>query len=291
MHGISKMFKISATPAQITKHTKYLLFSCRLVELLPSVHIPQYWGITTKCLCYAKASSDPFVYCLLRHQYRKVLIRIIGCVLRKDHYLLSASSWSSTFDTTEDNCARTTWIQCAAPSNEAATCTPSAQCLSGSSSRADGREPVRCSRTLSLRAWSCASWRRSVTILFIYLLVSRTWNNVCRMQARTIVMCANHPLKLYRLLISTGLISLPAEALPRTSSYKQMYTLYSMHLHHKCYCTAHFQLCWICKEMLFYCVKSYYTESNNNEIDMKYCVQCHAFEIVWLYRMTTQIPV
>ncbi|XP_051940983.1 G-protein coupled receptor 26 [Hippocampus zosterae] len=80
----------------------------RLVELLPSVHIPQYWGITTKCLCYAKASSDPFVYCLLRHQYRKVLIRIIGCFLRKDHYLLSASSWSSTFDTTEDNCARTT---------------------------------------------------------------------------------------------------------------------------------------------------------------------------------------
>ncbi|XP_049576715.1 G-protein coupled receptor 26 [Syngnathus scovelli] len=80
----------------------------RLVELLPSVHIPQYWGIITKCLCYAKASSDPFVYCLLRHQYRKVLVRIIGRFFRKDHYLLSTSSWSSTFDTTEDNCARTT---------------------------------------------------------------------------------------------------------------------------------------------------------------------------------------
>ncbi|XP_077381143.1 G-protein coupled receptor 26 [Festucalex cinctus] len=80
----------------------------RLVELLPSVHIPRYWGIATKCLCYAKASSDPFVYCLLRHQYRKVLVRVIGRFLRKDHYLLSASSWSSTFDTTEDNCARTT---------------------------------------------------------------------------------------------------------------------------------------------------------------------------------------
>ncbi|XP_077461413.1 G-protein coupled receptor 26-like [Stigmatopora argus] len=75
----------------------------RLLELLPFMHIPQYWGIITKCLCYAKASSDPFVYCLLRHQYRKVLIRIISRFVRKDHYLMSASSWSSTFDTTEDN--------------------------------------------------------------------------------------------------------------------------------------------------------------------------------------------
>ncbi|XP_061888254.1 G-protein coupled receptor 26 [Entelurus aequoreus] len=80
----------------------------RLVELLPSVHIPQYWGIATKCLCYAKASSDPFVYCLLRHQYRKVLVRLVGRFLRKDGYLLSTSTWSSTFDTTEENCARTT---------------------------------------------------------------------------------------------------------------------------------------------------------------------------------------
>ncbi|XP_029292993.1 G-protein coupled receptor 26 isoform X2 [Cottoperca gobio] len=45
----------------------------RLVELFPSVHIPQYWGMITKCLSYAKTSSDPFVYCLLRQQYRKVL--------------------------------------------------------------------------------------------------------------------------------------------------------------------------------------------------------------------------
>ncbi|XP_026159759.1 G-protein coupled receptor 26 [Mastacembelus armatus] len=76
----------------------------RLVELLPSVHIPRYWGITTKCLSYAKASSDPFVYCLLRQQYRKVLVSVISRVLRKDHYLLSAHSLSSTLDTTDDNC-------------------------------------------------------------------------------------------------------------------------------------------------------------------------------------------
>ncbi|XP_033480887.1 G-protein coupled receptor 26 [Epinephelus lanceolatus] len=76
----------------------------RLVELLPSVHIPRYWGMTAKCLSYAKTSSDPFVYCLLRHQYRKVLVGIISRFLRKDHYSLSIHSASSTLDTTDDNC-------------------------------------------------------------------------------------------------------------------------------------------------------------------------------------------
>ncbi|XP_062244490.1 G-protein coupled receptor 26 [Platichthys flesus] len=76
----------------------------RLLELLPSMHIPRYIGITTKCLSYAKASSDPFVYCLLRHQYRKVLVSIIGRVLRQDRYSLSAHSISSTLDTADDSC-------------------------------------------------------------------------------------------------------------------------------------------------------------------------------------------
>lgn len=90
------------------------LSSCRLVELLPSVHIPRYWGIATKCLSYAKTSTDPFVYCLLRQQYRKVLVSIISRVLRKDQYLLSVYSTSSTLDTTDDNCvARITWAECA----------------------------------------------------------------------------------------------------------------------------------------------------------------------------------
>ncbi|XP_028269627.1 G-protein coupled receptor 26 [Parambassis ranga] len=78
----------------------------RLVELLPSVHIPRYWGITTKCLFYAKASSDPFVYCLLRQQYRKVLVSVISLVMRKDRFL-SVHSISSTLDTTDDNCLST----------------------------------------------------------------------------------------------------------------------------------------------------------------------------------------
>ncbi|XP_041839833.1 G-protein coupled receptor 26-like [Melanotaenia boesemani] len=76
----------------------------RLVELLPSVHIPRYWGIATKCLIYAKASSDPFVYCLLRHQYRKVLVSIISRIVRKDQHFLSVHSTSSMWDTTDENC-------------------------------------------------------------------------------------------------------------------------------------------------------------------------------------------
>ncbi|XP_055014422.1 G-protein coupled receptor 26 [Boleophthalmus pectinirostris] len=76
----------------------------RLVELVPSVHIPRYWGISSKCLSYAKASTDPFVYCLLRQQYRRALVSVICRVLRQDHYTLSVhSAHSSTLDTSEDN--------------------------------------------------------------------------------------------------------------------------------------------------------------------------------------------
>lgn len=75
----------------------------RLVELLPFVRIPRYWGIATKCLTYAKTSTDPFVYCLLRQQYRRVLVSIISRVMGKDRYSLSAYSTSSTLDTTDDN--------------------------------------------------------------------------------------------------------------------------------------------------------------------------------------------
>ncbi|KAF7652664.1 hypothetical protein LDENG_00092960 [Lucifuga dentata] len=75
----------------------------RLLELLPSMHIYRYWGISTKCMSYAKASTDPFVYCLLRQQYRKVLVNVINQILRKDLYSLSVNSTSSTLDTTEDN--------------------------------------------------------------------------------------------------------------------------------------------------------------------------------------------
>ncbi|KAM3865371.1 G-protein coupled receptor 26 [Diretmus argenteus] len=75
----------------------------RLVELLPAVRVHRYWGISTKCLSYAKAASDPFVYCLLRQQYQKVLAGVTSQVLRRDRYSLSGQSTSSTFDTMDDN--------------------------------------------------------------------------------------------------------------------------------------------------------------------------------------------
>ncbi|KAM8842025.1 G-protein coupled receptor 26-like [Synchiropus splendidus] len=76
----------------------------RLLELLPWIHIPRYLGITTKCLSYAKASTDPFVYCILRQQYRKVLVTVISRVMGKEHYFLSTHSTTSTLDTTDENC-------------------------------------------------------------------------------------------------------------------------------------------------------------------------------------------
>ncbi|KAK9539660.1 hypothetical protein VZT92_002162 [Zoarces viviparus] len=81
-----------------------LCSSCRLVELLPSVHIPRYWGITAKSLSYTKASSDPLVYCLLQQQYRKVLVSIIGRVVRNNHDTLAVYGATSTLDTTDQSC-------------------------------------------------------------------------------------------------------------------------------------------------------------------------------------------
>ncbi|KAM7418578.1 hypothetical protein PAMA_015947 [Pampus argenteus] len=94
----------------ITVQTLLLLVDMhpRLVELLPSVHIPRYWGVATKCLSYAKASSDPFVYCLLRQQYRKVLVSVFSWFMRQNQTSLSVHSTSSTLDTTEDNCVART---------------------------------------------------------------------------------------------------------------------------------------------------------------------------------------
>ncbi|RLW09154.1 hypothetical protein DV515_00002969 [Chloebia gouldiae] len=58
----------------------------RLIELIPFVTINYYWGIISKCLTYSKAASDPFVYSLLRQQYKKVLINIVNRILKRDLY-------------------------------------------------------------------------------------------------------------------------------------------------------------------------------------------------------------
>ncbi|KPP58800.1 G-protein coupled receptor 26-like [Scleropages formosus] len=55
----------------------------RMVELFPTVPIDPHWGVVSKCLAYSKAACDPFVYSLLRHQYRKTCGDIINRVLKR----------------------------------------------------------------------------------------------------------------------------------------------------------------------------------------------------------------
>ncbi|XP_029773043.1 G-protein coupled receptor 26 [Suricata suricatta] len=55
----------------------------RLVELSSSVPIGSHWGVLSKCLAYSKAASDPFVYSLLRHQYRKSCKEILNRILHR----------------------------------------------------------------------------------------------------------------------------------------------------------------------------------------------------------------
>ncbi|KAL7889649.1 hypothetical protein AOLI_G00019070 [Acnodon oligacanthus] len=73
----------------------------RLTELVPSVRINRHWGIVSKCLVYSKAAMDPFVYSLLRQQYRKALIGITNRILGRNVH--SSSGHSSSSDT-ENEC-------------------------------------------------------------------------------------------------------------------------------------------------------------------------------------------
>lgn len=54
-----------------------------MVELFSTVPISSHWGVLTKCLAYSKAASDPFVYSLLRHQYRKTCKEILNRILHR----------------------------------------------------------------------------------------------------------------------------------------------------------------------------------------------------------------
>ncbi|XP_004579809.1 G-protein coupled receptor 26 [Ochotona princeps] len=55
----------------------------RMVELFSTVPIGSHWGVLSKCLAYSKAASDPFVYSLLRHQYRKTCKEILNRILHR----------------------------------------------------------------------------------------------------------------------------------------------------------------------------------------------------------------
>ncbi|XP_038266974.1 G-protein coupled receptor 26 [Dermochelys coriacea] len=62
----------------------------RLVELSSVVPINSHWGVISKCLAYSKAVSDPFVYSLLRHQYKKTWKDIINKILKRSSINSSA---------------------------------------------------------------------------------------------------------------------------------------------------------------------------------------------------------
>lgn len=55
----------------------------RIVELFSPWPISSHWGVLSKCLAYSKAASDPFVYSLLRHQYRKTCSLLANKVLKR----------------------------------------------------------------------------------------------------------------------------------------------------------------------------------------------------------------
>ncbi|XP_069016504.1 G-protein coupled receptor 26-like [Embiotoca jacksoni] len=64
----------------------------RIVELFPAVPINPHWGIVSKCLAYSKAACDPFVYSLLRNQYKKTCSDIINRLLKRSSLNASGRS-------------------------------------------------------------------------------------------------------------------------------------------------------------------------------------------------------
>ncbi|XP_053547721.1 G-protein coupled receptor 26 [Bombina bombina] len=55
----------------------------RLVEISSSTPISSHWGVVSRCLAYSKALSDPFVYCLLRNQYKSCCRDIANKLLKR----------------------------------------------------------------------------------------------------------------------------------------------------------------------------------------------------------------
>lgn len=80
MHIFSSMSNCLSTSCS---HHPLCLSTLRIVELFPAVPIDPHWGIVSKCLAYSKAACDPFVYSLLRHQYKKTCTDILNRLLKR----------------------------------------------------------------------------------------------------------------------------------------------------------------------------------------------------------------
>ncbi|KAJ0004688.1 hypothetical protein NQD34_010902 [Periophthalmus magnuspinnatus] len=77
--------------------TPYVL--TRIVELFCLGPIDPHWGILSKCLAYSKAATDPFVYSLLRHQYRKTYSNLLNKVLKRSPLNASHNSTTRSYNT------------------------------------------------------------------------------------------------------------------------------------------------------------------------------------------------
>ncbi|OCT71562.1 G-protein coupled receptor 26 [Xenopus laevis] len=67
----------------------------RLVEISSSTPISSHWGIVSRCLAYSKALSDPFVYCLLRNQYKSCCRELVNKLLKRSSANSSAQRMNS----------------------------------------------------------------------------------------------------------------------------------------------------------------------------------------------------
>ena len=81
--GLACLFQHIDLPFLCSLTTPLFMLACRIVELFPAVPINPHWGIVSKCLTYSKAACDPFVYSLLRHQYKKTCTDIINRLLKR----------------------------------------------------------------------------------------------------------------------------------------------------------------------------------------------------------------
>lgn len=83
------------------------LFLCliwgRIVELFCPEPISPHWGVLTKCLSYSKAASDPFVYSLLHHQYRKTCSVLVNRVLKRSPLNSSSVSMANSKERSNSN--------------------------------------------------------------------------------------------------------------------------------------------------------------------------------------------
>ncbi|KAK5882590.1 hypothetical protein CesoFtcFv8_021159 [Champsocephalus esox] len=83
----------------------------RIVELFSPWPISPHWGVLSKCLAYSKAASDPFVYSLLRHQYRKTCNLLANKVLKRSPLNSSSLRMENTAARCQNNSNTTNNIQ------------------------------------------------------------------------------------------------------------------------------------------------------------------------------------